>query len=75
MNQVAVTQEKRGAQTEIQQQSFVWTDNLPIQKLLDVVASIIADEYIQIAKQNPDVFSPHPNPLPVGEREITGDQK
>ena len=34
-----------------------WKDNLSVQKLLDVIASIIADEYIQIAKQNPDVFS------------------
>lgn len=28
-----------------------------IRRLLDVIASIIADEYIQIAKQNKDVFS------------------
>jgi hypothetical protein len=34
-----------------------WKDNLSVQKLLDVIASIIADEYIQIAKQNPDTFS------------------
>lgn len=34
-----------------------WKDNLSVQKLLDVIASIIADEYIQIAKQNPDAFS------------------
>ena len=33
-----------------------WKDNLSVQKLLDVIASIIADEYIQIAKQNKDVF-------------------
>ena len=28
-----------------------------IKKLLDVVSSIIADEYIRIAKQNPETFS------------------
>jgi len=33
-----------------------WIDNPGVQKLLDIVASIIADEYIQIAKQNPEVF-------------------
>jgi hypothetical protein len=33
-----------------------WTDNPSVQKLLDVVVSIIAGEHIQIAKQNPDVF-------------------
>ena len=36
---------------------FNWMDNPSVQKLLDVIASIIADEYIQIAKQNPDTFS------------------
>jgi hypothetical protein len=32
-------------------------DNPSVQKLLDTIASIIADEYIQIAKKNPDIFS------------------
>ena len=27
-----------------------------IQRLLDVISSIIAEEYIMIAKQNPEVF-------------------
>jgi len=36
---------------------FSWMDNPSVQKLLDTIASIIADEYIQIAKQNPDTFS------------------
>jgi len=35
---------------------FNWMDNPSVQKLLDTIASIIADEYIQIAKQNKDVF-------------------
>ena len=34
-----------------------WTDNPSVQELLDVVASIIAEEYIQIARQNPEIFS------------------
>ena len=33
-----------------------WKDSIATQKLLDVIASIIADEYIQVAKQNKDVF-------------------
>jgi len=37
--------------------SLNWSDSPSVQKLLDVVASIIAEEYIQIAKQNPDLFS------------------
>ena len=50
-----------------------WKDNLSVQKLLDVIASIIADEYIQIAKQNKDVFeivSP-----PKADRNDDGDEK
>ena len=39
-----------------QPMSFVWVDNASVQKLLDVVVSIMADEYIQIAKQNPEIF-------------------
>ena len=37
--------------------SLIWIDNPSVQKLLDVVVSIMAEEYIQIAKQNPDLFS------------------
>ena len=33
-----------------------WKDSASAQKLLDVIASIIADEYIQVAKQNPKIF-------------------
>ncbi len=36
--------------------SLNWSDNPSVQKLLDVVVSIIADEYIQIAKRNPEIF-------------------
>jgi len=55
-------------------ENLSWKDNPDVQKLLDVICEIIAAEYIQIAKQNPDVFSPHPNPLPDREREIGGIQ-
>ena len=54
MNNLLAEQTKK---TKIEQVSLNWFDNPSIQKLLDVVASIIADEYIQIAKQNPEVFS------------------
>jgi len=36
--------------------NLCWKDHLPIQHLLDVISSIIAEEYIAIAKQNPEVF-------------------
>jgi hypothetical protein len=37
--------------------SINWQDSPPIQRLLDVISSILAEEYIMIAKQNPKVFS------------------
>ena len=37
--------------------SLSWFDNPSVQNLLDVVVSIIAEEYIEIARQNPDIFS------------------
>ena len=33
-----------------------WIDNPSVQELLDVISSIIAGEYIRIAKQNKSVF-------------------
>ncbi len=36
--------------------SLSWAENPAVQKLLDVVASIIAEEYIQTARQNPEVL-------------------
>jgi hypothetical protein len=33
-----------------------WKDSPSIQRLLDVVSETIAKEYIQTAKQNPDLF-------------------
>ncbi len=47
--------EKNSAIT--QPTSLSWSNNPSVQRLLDVVVFIIAEEYIQIAKQNPDLFS------------------
>ncbi len=53
---MAIAQVEGNSKTT-QATSLNWSDNPSIQKLLDVVVSIIAEEYIQIAKQNPDIFS------------------
>jgi len=37
--------------------NLYWKDSLPIQHLLDAISSILAEEYIVIAKQNPGVFT------------------
>jgi hypothetical protein len=36
--------------------NFSWKDSLAIQHLLDSISSILAEEYIALARQNPDVF-------------------
>ena len=36
--------------------SLNWTDNSSVRELLDVVVSIVAEEYIRIARQNPEIF-------------------
>jgi len=39
--------------------NLCWKDNPPIQHLLDVISSVLADEYITVARQNPNVFLKH----------------
>jgi len=53
-------------ETKVQEQStpgkapsLSWKDSPSTQRLLDVICSILAEEYIMIAKQNPDVFLKH----------------
>ena len=36
--------------------SFSWQDSPSIKNLLDVISSIIAQEYVLIVKQNPKIF-------------------
>jgi len=37
--------------------SLNWRDSSPVQRLLDIISSIIAEEYVIIAKQNSNVFT------------------
>ena len=37
--------------------SFQWDENGDVKNLLDVVASILAEEYVEAVKGNPEVFS------------------
>ena len=53
---MAIAQVKENSKTT-QPISLSWIGSPSVQKLLDVVVAIIAEEYIQIAKQNPDLFS------------------
>ena len=49
-------QAEKNSEKTTQPISFTWVDNASVQRLLDVVVSIMAEEYIQIAKQNPEIF-------------------
>jgi hypothetical protein len=54
LNKIEIAPQPSVARSDI---VFNWMDNPSVREVLDTVASIIADEYIQIAKQNPDTFS------------------
>ena len=56
MNNLASVKEEKYIETEIQSISLSYTDDLAVQKLLDTIANIIADEYIIKAKQNSEIF-------------------
>ena len=36
--------------------NFNWKDNLEVKNLLDIISSILAEEYIKIAKENKEIF-------------------
>ena len=56
MNNLAVIEKEKYIKKEIQSISLNYADDLAVQKLLDTIANIIADEYIIKAKQNPEIF-------------------
>lgn len=37
--------------------SLSWKENPAVKKLLDNLVSILTEEYIKIAKENPEIFS------------------
>ena len=56
MNNLAVIEKEKYIETEIQSVGLNYTYDLSVQKLLDTIANIIAEEYIIKAKQNPEFF-------------------
>ena len=57
MNELAIKQTRLDIEAPACPISLNWRDNPDIQKLLDVISEIIANEYIEVAKKNIDVFS------------------
>ena len=46
-----------GVKTDHPELSFAWDKDSSVQKLLDVVVRILANEYIWAVKENPTLFS------------------
>ena len=56
MNNLAVVEKEEYTETEINSVSFSYANSLSVKKLLDNIAAIIANEYINTTKQNPEIF-------------------
>ncbi|MCK4947753.1 MAG: hypothetical protein KAQ99_06535 [Candidatus Aureabacteria bacterium] len=54
---ILAQEKKKDCLKEIPKENFSWEDNPGIQNLLDVISSILADEYIETVMKNPDVFT------------------
>ena len=46
-----------GVKTAHPEHGFAWDKNPSVQKLLDVVVYILANEYVRAVKENPTLFS------------------
>jgi len=46
-----------GVKTDLPESSFSWDKNPSVQKLLDAVIYILANEYVRAVKENPALFS------------------
>ncbi len=58
MSGVSLLENKTKGQSPLgKDPSLSWKDSPPTQRLLNVISSILAEEYIMIAKQNPGVFT------------------
>ena len=55
MNQIKIASRPSGARND-GKEILSWGDNPAVQKLLDVVISIMAEEYIEVARKNRGVF-------------------
>jgi len=54
---MAIKQLTKHTKSPTQPINFDWPDNPAVKNLLDLISSILAEEYVEIAKKNHDVFS------------------
>jgi len=53
---MAIKLQTKHTKPPIQPINFNWTNNPDVKNLLDIISSILAEEYIEIAKQNREIF-------------------
>ena len=56
MDNITAIQEEEYTEIESSSSGLNYSDRSAVQKLLDTIAIIIAEEYIEKAKQNPEIF-------------------
>jgi len=56
MDNITAIQEEEYTEIESSSSGLNYSDKPAVQKLLDTIAIIIAEEYIEKAKQNPEIF-------------------
>ena len=56
MDNITAIQEEEYTEIESSSSGLNYFDRPAVQKLLDTIAIIIAEEYIEKAKQNPEIF-------------------
>jgi len=74
MNEIALLKAKVQGQSPALRLRSGQAGTVPsVQRLLDVIASIIAEEYIAVAKQNPQLFTAKQGQSPSGTVPVNGD--
>ncbi len=56
MDNITVIQEEEYTEIKSSSSGLNYSDRSAVQKLLETIAIIIAEEYIEKAKQNPEIF-------------------
>jgi hypothetical protein len=51
------TNHKTEFPSECSTPSLVWTDNSSAKKMLDLIVSLLKEEYIKVVRENPEIFS------------------
>ena len=67
-----ITKADYSAKTNHPEHDFNWAKNPSVQKLLDVVIHILANEYIRAVKENPTLFEGKNGTVPITSKQHSG---